>query len=71
MCSTLAIFSRGHNVHYNTSKVNRDSPVHKTHLSFDERQNTHDSPVRKVFVHKQELAVAKTLNKDSSLQEWA
>jgi hypothetical protein len=56
---------------YNTSKVNHDSPVHKTCLPFDERPNPHDSPVRKVFVHKQELANAKTLHEGSSLQEWA
>jgi hypothetical protein len=54
-----------------SSKVNRDSPAHKAHLPFDERQNPCDSPVHKVFVHKQELADAKTLLEGSSLQEWA
>jgi hypothetical protein len=33
--------------------------------------NPCDSPVCKVFVHKQELADAKTLHNGSSLQEWA
>jgi hypothetical protein len=65
------LFSRTTTSIYYTSKVNRDSPVHKTRLPFDERQNPRDSPVHKVFVHKQELADAKTLHEGSSLQEWA
>jgi hypothetical protein len=66
------LFLKDYNVHLQYVKGETNSLADAlSRLPFDERQNPHDSPVPSVFVHKPELADAKTMHKGSSLQEWA